>query len=140
MLDYRDGRVMQAATALHFACELDRKQQYKEHFRVIRKEAFGPSRRQSLSLLRRMQRSFSNYGRAIEQYRKAVSYECEDAAPYARLAYLVSRLIQIQERSFICYKSPCKKILTTLNITAYSARPTLDKECRSMRSVSSKRP
>ena len=63
--------------------------------------------------------SFSNYGRAIEQYRKAVSYECEEAAPYARLAYLVSKLDPIQERSFIYCKSLSKKIQTMLNIIAY---------------------
>ena len=92
MLDYREGRVMQAATALHFACELDpENQQYKEHFRVIRKEARSLKAAEFIAAAENAE-SFSNYGRAIEQYRKAVSYECEDAAPYARLAYLVSKL------------------------------------------------
>ena len=92
MLDYREGRVMQAATALHFACELDpENQQYKEHFRVIRKEARALKAEEFIAAAENAE-SFSNYGRAIEQYRKAVSYECEDAAPYARLAYLVSKL------------------------------------------------
>ena len=92
MLDYREGRVMQAATALHFACELDpENQQYKEHFRVIRKEARALKAEEFIAAAENAE-NFSNYGRAIEQYRKAVSYECEDAAPYARLAYLVSRL------------------------------------------------
>ena len=92
MLDYREGRVMQAATALHFACELDPdNQQYKEHFRVIRKEARALKAAEFIAAAENAE-SFSNYGRAIEQYRKAVSYECEEAAPYARLAYLVSKL------------------------------------------------
>ena len=92
MLDYREGRVMQAATALHFACELDpENQQYKEHFRVIRKEARSLKAAEFIAAAENAE-SFSNYGRAIEQYRKAVSYECEEAAPYARLAYLVSKL------------------------------------------------
>ena len=92
MSDYREGRVMQAATALHFACELDpENQQYKEHFRVIRKEARALKAAEFIAAAENAE-SFSNYGRAIEQYRKAVSYECEAAAPYARLAYLVSKL------------------------------------------------
>ena len=92
MLDYREGRVMQAATALHFACEQDpENQQYQEHFRVIRKEARALKAEEFIAAAENAE-SFSNYGRAIEQYRKAVSYECDDAAPYARLAYLVSKL------------------------------------------------
>jgi len=92
MSDYREGRVMQAATALHFACELDpENQQYQEHFRVIRKEARALKAAEFIAAAENAE-SFSNYGRAIEQYRKAVSYECEAAAPYARLAYLVSKL------------------------------------------------
>ena len=92
MLDYREGRVMQAATNLHFACEMDPdNNQYKEHFRVIRKEARALKAEEFIAAAENAE-NFSNYGRAIEQYRKAVSYECEDAAPYARLAYLVSRL------------------------------------------------
>lgn len=92
MLDYREGRVMQAATNLHFACEMaPDNEQYKEHFRVIRKEARALKAKEFIAAAENAE-SFSNYSRAIEQYRKAVSYECEDAAPYARLAYLVSKL------------------------------------------------
>jgi len=92
MLDYREGRVMQAATNLHFACEMEPdNDQYKEHFRVIRKEARALKAKEFIAAAENAE-SFSNYTRAIEQYRKAVSYDCEEAAPYARLAYLVSRL------------------------------------------------
>ncbi len=90
--EYSQGNVMQAATAMHLACKLDPdNEQYKEHFRVVRKEARALKATEFIAAAENAE-AFSNYGRAIEQYRKAVSYECEEAAPYARLAYLLSKL------------------------------------------------
>lgn len=92
MKDYADGLIMQAATAIHLACKLDPDNEpFKEHFRVVRKEARAIKALEFIAAAENAE-SFSNFGRAIEQYRKAVSYECEDATPYARLAYLLSKL------------------------------------------------
>ncbi len=90
--EYSQGNVMQAATAMHLACKLDPdNEHYKEHFRVVRKEARALKATEFIAAAENAE-AFSNYGRAIEQYRKAVSYECDAAAPYARLAYLLSKL------------------------------------------------
>ncbi len=90
--DYSAGKVMQAATAMHLACKMDPdNEQFKEHFRVVRKEARAIKAKEFIAAAENAE-SFSNFGRAIEQYRKAVSYECEAAEPYARLAYLLSKL------------------------------------------------
>ena len=92
MKEYADGLVMQAATAIHLACKLaPDNEDFKEHFRVVRKEARAIKALEFIAAAENAE-SFSNFGRAIEQYRKAVSYECEDATPYARLAYLLSKL------------------------------------------------
>jgi curved DNA-binding protein CbpA len=90
--DYAAGRVMQAATAMHLACKLDPdNEDFKQHFQMVRKEARVLKAQEYIASAENAE-SFSNWGRAIELYRKAVAYECEPAAPYARLAYLVSKI------------------------------------------------
>lgn len=90
--DYADGRVMQAATAMHLACKLDPdNEEFKQHFQMVRKEARVLKAQEYIASAENAE-SFSNWGRAIELYRKAVAYECEPAAPYARLAYLVAKI------------------------------------------------
>ena len=90
--DYSEGRIMQAATAMHLACKLDPdNEEFKQHFEMVRKEARVLKAEEYIASAEHAE-SFSNWGRAIELYRKAVAYECEPAAPYARLAYLVSKI------------------------------------------------
>ena len=77
---------------MHLACELaPDNEEYIEHHRLVRQEARRLKSREFIAAAENAE-SFQNYGRAIEQYRKAVSYDCDPAEPYARLAYLLSRL------------------------------------------------
>ena len=89
--EYANGNVMQAATAMHLACELDPDNEaFKQHYEMVRKEARVLKAQEFIDAAENAE-SFSNWGRAIEQYRKAVSYECEAAAPYARLSCIENR-------------------------------------------------
>ena len=89
---YATGDIMRASTEIHLACEFaPTNQEYLEKHKMVRKEARRLKAREFIAAAENAE-SFQNWGRAIEQYRKAVSYDCDSAAPYARLAYLLSRL------------------------------------------------
>lgn len=89
---YNNGDVLKAATNLHIACKMEPKNQnFMSKYKIIRKEARIKKANDFFAQAENAE-TYQNYARAIEQYKKAVEYECEDARAYARLAYLLDKL------------------------------------------------
>ena len=140
MLDYREGRVMQAATALHFACELILKTNSTKNILESFAKKHEPSRQRSLLQPLRMQRVSQTTVVRLSNIVKPFPMNVKKLRLMLDWLTWYPSWIRILERSFTYSKLLFKKILTMLNIIVYLEKPTLDKECRLMRSVSSKQP